>query len=105
MTFERTVENFICEHCDAHVEGSGYTNHCPLCLWSKHVDVYPGDRAEPCGAMMEPVAIEGASPAYRVVHHCTKCGQMRRIGVSPYDSIDALVSLAQRIAAKDEDAK
>ncbi|MEK7158524.1 MAG: RNHCP domain-containing protein, partial [Patescibacteria group bacterium] len=44
-TFQRRVEDFTCESCGAQVTGDGYTNHCPQCLVSKHVDVYPGDRA------------------------------------------------------------
>lgn len=24
----------MCEHCSAEVLGTGYTNHCPKCLWS-----------------------------------------------------------------------
>lgn len=42
--FTKTVEDFICAHCGTHVRGNGYTNHCPECLWSKHVDNNPGDR-------------------------------------------------------------
>ena len=34
--FQRHVEDFECEHCGAFVEGDGYTNHCPACLWCKH---------------------------------------------------------------------
>jgi hypothetical protein len=42
--FQRTIEDFECERCRMLVTGSGFTNHCPACLWSKHVDVHPGDR-------------------------------------------------------------
>src|SRR3989338_8156335 len=42
--FQRTKEDFTCERCGFFVRGSGYTNHCPQCLWSKHVDVNPGNR-------------------------------------------------------------
>ncbi|MFN2146641.1 MAG: RNHCP domain-containing protein, partial [Anaerolineales bacterium] len=35
--FQRRIEYFICEHCGAEVSGVGFTNHCPVCLWSKHV--------------------------------------------------------------------
>ena len=45
MSFTRKVEDFTCEHCGREVHGNGYTNHCPHCLHSKHVDVNPGDRA------------------------------------------------------------
>ena len=55
--FARTVEDFVCEKCGTQVEGDGYTNHCPHCLWSRHVDVNPGDRKATCKGMMEPVAV------------------------------------------------
>ena len=38
MTFIRKTEDFICENCGAVVVGNGYTNHCPACLYSKHVE-------------------------------------------------------------------
>ena len=41
--FTKIDEEFICENCGAKVEKLGYTcrNHCPHCLYSKHVDVNP----------------------------------------------------------------
>ena len=38
----------------AKLRAMNYTNHCPRCLYSKHVDINPGDRAEQCDGMMEP---------------------------------------------------
>jgi hypothetical protein len=35
-----------------------YRNHCPACLWSKHVDVQPGDRAATCRGLMRPDRVE-----------------------------------------------
>lgn len=96
--FIRNKEDFVCEHCGVRVEGDGYTNHCPACLWSKHVDVEPGDRAARCGGMMEPVAIEGTTPSYILTHKCTRCGHIRRNKVSSRDSGEALVALAEKIA-------
>lgn len=98
MTFTRTIEDFTCEHCGAPVKGSGYTNHCPKCLWGKHVDVNPGDRAESCKGMMEPIAIEGGVDAYRIIHRCTKCGVERPIGVAADDDKEALLQVAQKRA-------
>lgn len=92
--FKRTVEDFTCEHCGVEVKGNGYTNHCPRCLWSKHVDVEPGDRAAPCHGMMEPIALEGASPHYRIMQRCEVCGIERRITASPLDEEQALLALA-----------
>jgi hypothetical protein len=55
-------ENFICENCGfevtKHPEGSA-RNHCPNCLYSKHLDQdFPGDRASDCGGIMQPVGID-----------------------------------------------
>ncbi len=94
MAFKRTIEDFVCGHCGASVVGNGYTNHCPICLWSKHVDVDPGDRAEVCGGMMKPVGVEGSSPSYRIVHACTVCEALRHVNASPSDNAEALASLA-----------
>ncbi|MFZ2556093.1 MAG: RNHCP domain-containing protein [Minisyncoccia bacterium] len=98
MSFTRTIEDFTCEHCGNGVQGTGYTNHCPKCLWGKHVDVHPGDRAETCGGMMEPIAIEGATDAYRIIHRCTKCGIERPIGVANDDDPEAVLRIAKKRA-------
>jgi hypothetical protein len=73
-SFTRTTEDFICEKCGFSVTGNGYTNHCPECLWSKHVDIFPGDRAEKCGGLMEPIRIEKKGKEYTIIHKCIKCG-------------------------------
>jgi hypothetical protein len=78
MSFIKRKEDFVCENCGAEVEGSGYTNHCPKCLWSKHVDIDPGDRAEDCGGMMEPLKVESDSGSFIIVHRCVKCGKEKR---------------------------
>ena len=74
MTFKKVVEDFICEQCGKTVSGSGYTNHCPQCLWSKHVDIDPGDRASDCEGLMEPLRLEEKDGAPRVLHRCMLCG-------------------------------
>ena len=52
-------EPFVCEHCGNEVKPLGYScrNHCPKCLYSKHVDKEPGDRAEGCKGMLKPIGI------------------------------------------------
>lgn len=96
MSFKRTIEDFTCEHCGNSVVGGGYTNHCPKCLWSRHVDVHPGDRAAVCGGMMEPVALEGTSPDYSVLHRCVACGFERKNKVSESDDPEMVLRVAQR---------
>jgi predicted RNA-binding Zn-ribbon protein involved in translation (DUF1610 family) len=79
--FVKNDNGFICAHCGREVKPLGYTsrNHCPFCLWSLHVDVNPGDRANPCGGALEPIAAEPhPRHGFVVVHRCTVCGEIRR---------------------------
>ena len=91
--FIKTKEDFVCEKCVAPVKGNGYTNHCPKCLWGKHVDVNPGDRAEGCGGMMKPIALETEKGAQKIIHRCVRCGFTRRQTTSPGDDFDALLRI------------
>ena len=93
--FQRTVESFTCEHCGAEVSGDGYTNHCPKCLWSKHVDKNPGDRAEGCHGVMEPIEIVVKGTEYTIVHECQRCLTQRRIKSSKDDDFEMLLSIVQ----------
>ncbi len=94
--FTRTKEDFTCEQCGREVQGDGYTNHCPNCLWSKHVDVEPGDRASGCGGTMKPIAVEGTSPEYDLLHECVLCGHRKRNKASLEDSKEALALVASQ---------
>ncbi|MBQ7500449.1 MAG: RNHCP domain-containing protein [Clostridia bacterium] len=79
--FTKNDSGFICAHCGKKVEPLGYSsrNHCPFCLWSLHVDVMPGDRANECGGQMEPVAVlSDPRKGYIIIHKCAKCGEIRR---------------------------
>lgn len=95
MAFIRTKEDFSCEHCSLVVQGDGFTNHCPRCLWSKHVDVHPGDRAHSCGGLMRPLRLEGSSPHYMLVHRCETCATERRVRTAKTDDPGSLLSLAR----------
>jgi len=88
--FQRRKENFVCAHCSQKVTGNGYTNHCSNCLWSKHVDVNPGDRAEVCGGLMKPISFAGNSRQYYVVQECQHCGRRRRNKLAANDNLAAL---------------
>lgn len=91
--FTRTREDFVCEQCGRQVRGNGYTNHCPQCLWSKHVDVNPGDRAATCGGLMEPVAAIARADEVIVTQQCTRCGRLWRNKAAPNDRRETLLSL------------
>ncbi len=96
--FIRTIEDFTCEHCGVDVKGNGYTNHCPKCLWSKHVDINPGDRAERCGGLMEPIGGAKVSKGYMLTHRCVKCGFEKRNSLKPEDDFDVFLTLAGKLS-------
>ncbi len=93
--FTRTIEDFNCAHCGAVVHGNGYTNHCPVCLWSRHVDNNPGDRESMCGGMMRPVSVAPDGARFVITHKCEKCGKTIRQRTSDDDNIDAIIELSR----------
>lgn len=100
LNFKKVKENFTCENCGEGIDGDGYTNHCPHCLYSKHVDVNPGDRANVCCGLMEPVGTEEKEGEWRVVQKCVKCGEVRKNKLSMTDNFDHLVQIAKKQAEK-----
>ncbi len=92
--FNRKIEDFVCEVCGTEVKGDGYTNHCPECLCSKHVDINPGDRASSCGGIMYPVSLEIKNGAEYILHRCEECGHERKNKVSPNDNRKAIIALS-----------
>lgn len=96
LKFIKNKEDFVCEHCAAEVVGNGFTNHCPKCLYSKHVDINPGDRASLCGALMEPVEFVKEKDEYVLTHKCVKCGYTKRNRMSPVDDFDIAVNILKQ---------
>jgi len=89
--FIRCRENFICAHCGAKVKGKGYTNHCPICLWSKHVDINPGDRQHKCRGLMEPTGLELSSKkGYVILHKCQKCKEVKQNKAAQDDKLETI---------------
>ncbi len=94
-------EWFNCVHCGNPIVpeayGTQHRNHCPWCLWSKHVDEEPGDRASECRGAMEPVAV-WARPSgdWAVIHRCRSCGILHSNRIAGDDNELALVALATR---------
>jgi hypothetical protein len=77
--------------------GTAHRNHCPHCLWSRHVDDAPGDReaAEWCGSAMEPIAVSvRGTGEWVLVHRCTGCGSVHLNRTAGDDSPLLLVRIA-----------
>jgi rubrerythrin len=93
--FQRKKENFVCVYCGIKVKGSGYTDHCPNCLWSRHVDINPGDRVARCGGAMEPISVETKGGEYIIGYQCQKCGFKHRVKAAPNDNFGAILKLTK----------
>jgi predicted Zn-ribbon and HTH transcriptional regulator len=87
------AESFRCQHCGFDVPmqavGSTQRNHCPRCLWSRHVDEEVGDRRSSCLASMEPVGVSLKSNGgeLMLVHRCCGCGKVMRNRLSGDDDL------------------
>lgn len=92
--FQRQIENFVCEHCGAKVKGDGYTDHCPNCLRSKHVDINPGDRQANCGGLMEPIGVEVKGEENIIYYKCQQCGFEHRVKAIVGDNTDEIIKLS-----------
>lgn len=75
------------------VSGSGYTDHCPNCLWSRHVDINPGDRASKCRGMMKPLKAEHDRNWFVIVYTCQKCAAEKRMRAAEDDNKELLFQL------------
>jgi rubrerythrin len=94
--FTRNIEDFVCEHCGSKVKGNGYTNHCPYCLYSKHVDINPGDRQSNCGRLMEPIAVESTNKGYTIIFRCIRCGTVKRNKSAENDDFEKILEIARK---------
>jgi hypothetical protein len=80
---------FKCGRCHVFItaepvlSGVNNRNHCPYCLWSKHLDLYQaGDRLAACKSLMRPVGLalkrtrkkyEASAGELMLVHLCVEC--------------------------------
>ena len=68
--FNMLDDGFICENCNQEVKPLNYTarDHCNYCLYSKHVDIMPGDRKNQCHGLLKPVGIEKFKDTYKIIY-------------------------------------
>ena len=98
--FKKNKEDFVCEKCGERMVGNGYTNHCSACLWSKHVDIDPGDRLSKCTGLMEPIKIEGEGDNQKIVHKCIFCGYIKTNKISRDDNFNSILQIVKNFADK-----
>jgi len=116
MIKKNGLELFLCQNCGQTVDsvnltGTRQRNHCPFCLYSKHVDKNKaGDREAHCHGSMKPVALsfkeEGTDKYGRkrqgelmLVHECSKCAKIsinRIAGDDDPNTIERIFTDSQR---------
>ena len=98
--FQRKIEDFECEKCRETVKGDGYTNHCPKCLYSEHVDINPGDRENKCMGLMKPVNAFLKNGEWVLVQKCEKCKEERKIKIREEDNKKKIEEILKNKAIK-----
>lgn len=91
-------KEIVCEKCGEKFMGGGYINHCPNCLWSKHVDKdIPGDRKSDCISLMRPVqVVMRKREALFIKHECERCKKVMFNKISDKDNMDIIIQLSTR---------
>jgi hypothetical protein len=100
-------QEFKCIQCNQYVScapsvaGVQNRNHCPACLWSRHLDVDPGDRASDCLSSMEPIAITVRGDGeWVLIHRCQGCGTLSSNRTAGDDNPLLLVRIAVKPLAQ-----
>jgi RNHCP domain len=102
----RGPDSFRCRRCHLDVPmaapGTQHRNHCPNCLWSRHVDDdVPGDRAADCSGSMEPISVSVRDDGeWALVHRCTACSTVHVNRIAGDDNPLMLMRLAVRPLAR-----
>ena len=95
--FTMKDENFICEYCGKEVTKLNYTarDHCPYCLYSKHVDIMPGDRQNDCKGLLKPIKIEKFKNTYKIIYLCEKCKELHKNIIANDDDMNLIIELSK----------
>jgi len=101
---------FTCRRCNSTVyaqpviSGVQNRNHCPYCLWSRHVDhLKPGDRMSACKASMQPIGVtvkrrlnkykQGMFGELMLIHRCCECGKLSINRIAADDQTERLMEI------------
>ena len=96
--FTMRDEAFICENFHQTVSPLQYSarDHCPYCLFSKHVDILPGDRSNNCHGLLEPISIEKFKDTYKIIYRCQTCHQLHKNIMAKDDNMNLIIYLSQQ---------
>ena len=96
--FNMIDDEFLCDNCHKYVYKLKVSarDHCPYCLYSKHVDINPGDRKNNCCGLLVPIDIEKYKNTYKIIYKCSKCGNIHKNIMAVDDDMDKIISLSVR---------
>ncbi len=94
--FYMNNERFICENCGKEVKKATSTSrdHCPFCLYSKHVDIMPGDRSNTCLGLLKPIGVEKFKKSFKIIYQCQSCGEKHKNIIADDDNTDLIIKLS-----------
>ncbi|MEG1494915.1 MAG: RNHCP domain-containing protein [Bacilli bacterium] len=94
--FTMKDESFVCDNCGNSINKLNYTarDHCPFCLYSKHVDILPGDRNNTCLGLLKPIGIEKFKDSYKIIYKCEKCHSLHKNIIANDDNMDLIIELS-----------
>lgn len=95
--FNMIDESFICDNCKKEIKPLEYSarDHCNYCLYSKHVDINPGDRSNTCLGLLKPIGIEKFKDTYKIIYKCEKCNQIHKNIMAKDDNYDLIIELSK----------
>lgn len=96
--FNMIDEEFICENCGRKIEKLNYSarDHCNYCLYSKHVDIMPGDRLNTCLGLLKPIGIEKYKNTYKIIYKCEKCHQEHKNIMADDDDFNEIINTSKQ---------
>ena len=97
--FNMIDDNFICDNCGKNITKLNYTarDHCNYCLYSKHVDILPGDRKNTCQGMLKPIGIEKFKDTFKIIYQCEKCHTIHKNIMANDDNMDLIIELSKNL--------
>ena len=94
--FTELDEGFVCEKCHKEVKPLHYSSrdHCPFCLYSKHVDNLPGDRMNSCQGLLKPIGIEKYKDTYKILYECETCHKTHKNIMARDDDMNEIIKIS-----------
>jgi DNA-directed RNA polymerase subunit RPC12/RpoP len=119
---EEKNNGFVCINCQKWVLISSQRNtlnrnHCPHCLWSKHVDEkVAGDRMASCNTGMRPIGLttktaridkwgQEIKGEIMIIHECNRCGKISLNRILAEDESSEVIKVFETGIKMDGDKK